>query len=148
MVPVFIVIFSSTPMTEIFFKVIGIPRGKARPRFNSRTGRVYTPATTIEAENSIYAQAYPFRPNQPLVGPLMVILDAFFPIPMSWSIKKKQMAEQAALRPTGKPDLDNCIKILDALNGVFWKDDAQIVDIRGTKWYSAIPRIEIKIETI
>ncbi len=33
----------------------------------------------------------------------------------------------APAAPTGKPDLDNLLKILDALNGLAFEDDAQIV---------------------
>lgn len=31
--------------------------------------------------------------------------------------------------PTGKPDVDNLLKVLDALNGWAWDDDAQIVRV-------------------
>lgn len=50
-------------------------------------------------------------------------------------------------RPIVKPDVDNYIKAtLDALNGVIWKDDAQIVTLKAAKYYSDHPRIEMKVE--
>ncbi|WP_332834903.1 RusA family crossover junction endodeoxyribonuclease [Clostridium perfringens] len=40
-------------------------------------------------------------------------------------------------KPTKKPDVDNIAKIiLDSLNGVAYKDDSQIVDIRIIKKYT------------
>ena len=39
-----------------------------------------------------------------------------------------------------KPDTDNCIKfVLDALNGVAWHDDYQVVQINATKCYDSLP---------
>lgn len=40
------------------------------------------------------------------------------------------------IRPTVKPDCDNVSKIiLDALNGVAFKDDSQVVGLWVEKWY-------------
>jgi Holliday junction resolvase RusA-like endonuclease len=37
---------------------------------------------------------------------------------------------------TKKPDVDNCVKsVLDALNGIVWEDDAQIVSLLARKEY-------------
>jgi hypothetical protein len=51
--------------------------------------------------------------------------------------------------PTCRPDWDNFAKsICDALNGMFWKDDSQIVDCRVSKrydWVNRRGRIEIQI---
>jgi Holliday junction resolvase RusA-like endonuclease len=61
------------------------------------------------------------------------------PVAPSWSRKKRQAALAGALHPTGKPDLDNCVKLLmDALNGILWRDDAQVTDIAVIKRYAEI----------
>lgn len=53
------------------------------------------------------------------------------------------------IRPTKKPDWDNIGKIVtDALNGVAYHDDAQIVDAQVRKFYSKDPRVEIIIQDI
>ena len=45
-----------------------------------------------------------------------------------------------------KPDLDNLVKfLLDAGNGIVWKDDSEIVEIHAEKFYSSYPRTEIVI---
>ena len=52
-------------------------------------------------------------------------------------------------KPTKKPDLDNVIKaVLDALNGVAYKDDSRIVRIEARKEYSDSPRLEIHIKDV
>jgi Holliday junction resolvase RusA-like endonuclease len=48
--------------------------------------------------------------------------------------------------PNVKPDLDNVVKaVLDALNGVVYLDDAQVVNLVATKRYATEPRVEVYI---
>lgn len=48
-----------------------------------------------------------------------------------------ELAAQGWLRCTVRPDLDNLVKlVLDALNGVAYADDSQIVRIHAFKKYS------------
>ena len=74
--------------------------------------------------------------------PLRVIFDFFLPIPKSTAKK----ARENMLFVSKKPDLSNLIKYIeDALNGILWKDDSLIVDIRSRKFYSDSPYTLIKI---
>lgn len=53
------------------------------------------------------------------------------------------------IRPTKKPDMDNIIKIIaDALNGIAYYDDSQIVDTAVRKFYSDEPRVVVKISEV
>ena len=48
--------------------------------------------------------------------------------------------------PSRKPDIDNVMKIvLDALNGVAYKDDSRVVRVEAQKIYGDIPRLEIRM---
>ena len=48
--------------------------------------------------------------------------------------------------PIVRPDLSNLAKGFDdAMTGILWKDDAQIVDARVEKRYSAEPRTEVRV---
>ena len=121
------------------FTIPGKPVAKGRPRVASIGGhaRAYTPAKTAAAEQSFLALALPYRPAEPLDGPIAVRIVLALPVPASWSKRKRTAAAEGDLLPAGRPDLDNYAKlILDALNGVFWRDDAQIVDLRVTKAYA------------
>lgn len=129
------------------FIVYGKPQGKARPRFSRKSGTVYTPKQTAQYEKEI-ANEYKLGggtcfPIDVYVG---VHIRAFFPVPKSWSKKAREMAEMKIIRPTSKPDADNVGKVvLDALNGVAYEDDRQVVKLSIEKFYSEIPFISVEV---
>ncbi|MCM1276703.1 MAG: RusA family crossover junction endodeoxyribonuclease [Lachnospiraceae bacterium] len=129
------------------FTVPGKPQGKARPRFNGKTRRTYTPQKTINYEQLVrnsYLALYAGEP--PLDGALKAEITAFFPIPKSVSKSKRDRMLSGEIKPTVKPDADNIIKaILDALNGAAYKDDAAVIKVTAEKRYSDEPRVEVKI---
>ena len=65
-----------------------------------------------------------------------------------WKSKKfKEAALASKERPTKKPDADNIVKaILDALNGLMYKDDSCIVELHCIKYYSDVPRVEVYVD--
>ena len=121
-----------------------IPVPKARPKF-TRTGHAYTPKKTADYESRI-ADYYKFKGGELFEGPIKVILQFQMPVPKSFSKKRKQAIMDGDNRHTSRPDLDNlCKAVLDALNGVAFKDDAQISSIRMIKFYSFYPGVRLKI---
>ena len=121
-----------------------LPIAKGRPRFGK--GRVWTPKRTSAFEKSLGWQAKTaMKGKPPLQGPLMVSMDAHFPIPKSWSKRDRAAALIGTIRPKSRPDLDNCFKCLDALNNIVWLDDAQIVDAEIHKFYSVKPLLHIEV---
>lgn len=49
--------------------------------------------------------------------------------------------------PLKKPDMDNIVKVVaDALNGVAYNDDTQIVLVSAKKAYSAIEGLDVTVE--
>lgn len=138
---------------EIRFTVPGPPTAKQRPKF-SRVGnyvKTYTPEKTVNYENLVgwyYQQA-----AQGFMFPDDAMLDmriiAYFEIPKSVSKKKRQAMLDKEIRPTKKPDVDNCAKsICDAINKIAYHDDASIVDLQVRKFYSEQPRVEVIIRQI
>lgn len=65
----------------------------------------------------------------------MVVIEAVFSIPKSWTRAKKAEAAAGKLAP-GKPDIDNILKVvLDGLNGIAYEDDKQVTIVRCKKSY-------------
>lgn len=68
-----------------------------------------------------------------------LVISFYLPMPESWSKKKKERMENQPHRV--RPDIDNLIKsLLDAL----LKDDKHIWNVRAWKWWSYLPRIEVR----
>ena len=139
----------------------GEVRGKGRPRFNGQTGRAYTPQQTraYEAELRAAAQQAMRAAGLPVfAGPVRVSVLAEEADPDSWSKWKRDAALIGLVRPTVKPDSDNILKMLDALNPVkrkvsgkkivepvVWSDDSIVVDVYLEKHYSTTPGLTVTV---
>lgn len=139
-------------MDAINFSVPGKPQGKARARtfYNPKTHKMSscTPENTVLYENLIstcYLQAAGeerFKDGDFL----SVRIQAFFEPARSMSKKKREAMLLGELLPAKKPDIDNIVKaVLDALNGVAYRDDTQVVELHVRKQYSEKPRVEVCI---
>lgn len=86
---------------------------------------------------------------EPLSGPIKVAMEIYRPLQKGGSKALIRQKKEGKVRPTVKPDIDNYYKsISDALTGVLWEDDNQIVEIHVVKWYSDNPNVEIEVEEI
>ena len=144
-------------MNTVFFEVIGKIKGKARPRV-TKSGHAYTPDSTVEYEQLVQL-AYKSRCGSVFFGniegsaekqPIEVHIRAMYAIPKSYTKGRRLAAVHNMLLPTKKPDADNIAKIIcDALNGVAYADDAQIVKMRVDKVYtSGAERVAVWISAV
>lgn len=141
-------------MNQVVFTVLGEPSGKGRPRFSGYTGangRAYTPKKTVMYENLVKLeyekQCGEFR--FPDGAMLDMRIMAYYGIANSKSKKMKEKMRAGIVRPTKKPDMDNCLKVIaDSLNNIAYRDDTQIVDCQVRKFFSDEPRVVIKISQI
>lgn len=128
--------------------IFGEPQGKCRPRFTKRGNFVstYTPKETLSYENLVKVEYMEQCGKYYNDKELTCEIYAYFGIPKSTSKRKAKLMQEEEIKPTKKPDVDNIAKIiLDALNGVAYKDDAQVVNLMVRKYYSDRPRIEFDI---
>jgi Holliday junction resolvase RusA-like endonuclease len=125
----------------------GEPCAKQRPRLGK--GFTYTPAKTVNYETLIKELYIIGNYGKQLEGRLEMTVKAYFSIPKSASKKDREDMECKRKQPTKKPDWDNIGKIVsDALNGLAYHDDSQIVRATVEKWYSPTPRVDIYIEEV
>ena len=129
-------------MEKAKFTVYGEPKGKGRPRFNTKTGHAITPKDTVNYEMLVHMeyleQCDEFRfPDDAMLD---MRIKAYYSIPKSASKKKRVAMLTGEIRPTKKPDMDNVVKIQ-----VAYRDDTQIVDCQCRKFYSDRPRVEVTI---
>ena len=127
--------------------VPGTPTPKGRPRLG-RYG-TYTPQKTVDYENLIKQHwNIQYGSAVPLEGPLEARITFIFEVPKSWSKRKKELALERYTPHTSRPDLDNLIKCLDALNGLAFKDDSQISSLTADKCYGASAMMILELEQV
>lgn len=127
------------------FTIPGKPQGKARPRFTGK--HTYTPPKTAAYEELVRS-CYRKQGGGcfPKGAPLYVAISAAFAVPTSDSKRERQAKLRGEMLPTKRPDWDNIGKIVcDALNGVAWHDDAQIVSACVEKIYDTASYVQVEI---
>jgi len=133
----------------MFYIVVpGEPRGKGRPRFARRGNFVstYTPDATAEYEHKIQVCAKEAGAIAEEDCAVVIKLQAGFTIPKSKPKWWKEAVEKGVIPKVSKPDIDNIVKIvLDALNGIAFKDDSQVIAVSCEKFYSVDPMLTIHI---
>ena len=133
----------------VHFEIEITPVAKGRPRYARRGNFVqtYTPTKTREYEDVIRENAkMAMGMSDPLETPLNVYLCFGMPIPSSTPKKALESYLNGSVRHTKKPDLDNLGKaVLDAMNGVVYLDDNQIVRLTIEKKYSKLPFVSVSV---
>ena len=118
------------------------PVAKARARTVIQDGRArtYTPERTATAEAEIRSRVLQYR-------------DAFgrhVPLRMSIVFYIRRPKRTIMEFPTGRPDLTNLEKTVeDAMNGIVYRDDAQIVEKSSRKvWTTGDPCLHIRLTEV
>lgn len=133
------------------FEIEGKIKGKGRPRFSNYGGfvKTYTPADTASYENLIKVQFRIACGKWYSEMPLKMKITAIHGIPKSTSKKDRARMLSGELKPTKKPDADNICKIIcDALNGIAYKDDTQVVELKMQKAYGELEKVIVEIEEL
>lgn len=132
--------------------VAGKPRGKDRPRFHRKSGRVFTTKETIDAEQSIVdvwiANGSPVMGDEPLAISLQIRVIR----PASHYKKNGELSAEGLRNPMPmkqKPDVDNCLKlVMDALNKRAYSDDVRIVQATVRRVWSLEQGMLISIDSV
>ena len=80
--------------------------------------------------------------------PVRVNITAYKGIPKSYTKKRTKAILDGIEQAVSKPDVDNICKIiLDALNGVAYKDDTQVIRLSISKKYTeSTERVEFEVK--
>jgi len=141
-------------MPDISFFVPGIPRPKGswRPITNRHTGRVFLKASETDREwqnlvasesRRAVMQSAKGLSNLPTTASFDLEIIFVFPRPLchfGTGKNAKVMKSTAPARHTKAPDVDKLSRsILDALTGIVYADDSQVVSIKAEKTYEGGP---------
>jgi Holliday junction resolvase RusA-like endonuclease len=128
----------------IFF-IDGIPVPKGRPRATARGAYtiLYTPKATKEYEAHAAEVASKHIPETGMIlGPISISLTFYLKPPKKYT---KKMDTPHVTRP----DVDNLAKaILDGLEGILYKNDAQVTTLYAHKCYGDKPRVGVSVSEL
>lgn len=128
------------------FTIPGEPTGKARPRV-TKWG-THNTEKTILYENLV-KMCYQEQCGGYTEKPLVAVISVYYGIPKSTPKKNIKPMLDGEIRPCKKPDCDNIAKIvMDALNGIAYKDDTQVYLLMVEKFYSEKARVEVEITEV
>lgn len=135
--------YKSAHRRSIEFTAYGIPQPKGSTRAFMRPGMKFPVVTSDNPKTKPWQQAVAEAAQrvagQPLVGPVRLELD--FALVRPKSLPKRVHAH------TKKPDLDKLVRaVKDALKGVLYLDDAQVVALSATKGYGDAPGVRVRVE--
>lgn len=136
-----------------------LPKGTILPR--GRDGKPQRPFVHFHPdgdgerdEKRIAEWAIAFAPPAPIEGPLKLRVVAALLVPASWPDWERRAALAGRILPTSvrnAGDVDNFAKqLMDALtrSGRWWKDDAQVVELRARKVYAEVAGWAVRVEEI
>lgn len=123
-------------MISIMIPIAPVAWGRVK---RGRYGQAYVPAKTRSFERDAGLIIKSKYSGPPLSGALK--LTVTFVLARPKGTKREY--------PSVRPDLDNYEKaILDAGNGILWKDDGQICGVIKWKVYGDSPHITLRVETL
>ena len=139
-------IFSFTvpgvPGTAGSKKYVGHHAGKAILVDSNKKGKEW------RASVQLFARQAGVRP---IAGPVQLCVTFYMPRPANHhkgGDRSKPVKDSAPARPLTKPDCTKMLRAVeDALKGIAWHDDSQVVDQDVSKWYAGAegPRCCAKI---
>lgn len=136
-------------MKDIDFAVYGNPVAQKRHRTVNQGRLKFDPCK--DSKQSFLAQCIQHRPDKPIDFPVRVDISWYIMRPSGhYGCKKgEKYLKLNAPKHCDKYDRDNLDKfVLDALNGIFWKDDKFVCCGFIEKIWSDNPRTHITIQKL
>ncbi len=132
---------------HLSWHVDGPPVPQKRHR-HTHAGRTYDPCK--QAKHLFLQQSRQACPvSQPLTGALHATLEFHFARPKSHVTPKGRLRKSAPVEHLQTPDIDNLIKyVFDALNGVYFMDDKQVIQVTALKRWAPVARTCVSFSSV
>lgn len=143
---------SSGTVSFFTIEIHGNPVGKDRPKFNTKTGRVYTTKQTVLAEREVrQAWREAGQPRLPDAA-LELVVELYVQRPKGHFKQNGELSAEGLRHPiprNKKPDIDNALKlVMDALNSQAYKDDVQIAKVTVMRHWGDWPKTVITVKEL
>lgn len=155
-------LFAEKPSFETSFFVPGeaAPGGSKKAFFHAKTKKIMVVDSCKRNKSwreHVAAVAYDYKPPVPLTGPIIILCDFIMPRPKSHYgtgknhniIKRSILACLNTKYHCKKPDTTKLFRALeDALTGIMWRDDEQVILQIVSKQYGNNPGAQVTIQTV
>lgn len=111
----------------------------------------FTPTATLKAEAQVgwLARQAMGTDGPVLERPVRLTVEVEMQQPLRLTRLERAAIDAGTKLPTKTPDIDNLLKtVLDGLNGVAFRDDAQVCEVRASKRYAVLPQTTVTLEVI
>lgn len=142
-------------MTDLNFYIPGIPKpaGSKKAFRHAKTGKVMLVDAcdgSRDWKTTVSQYALSFRGSSGLMsGPLSLTVEFRMPRPKNHYRANGTLKESSPVWHTNAPDATKLLRAVeDALNGVLWRDDRQIVLQSVSKAYGESPGAHIMISEV
>lgn len=141
-------------MISFFVPGVPVPKGSAKAFYNRKAGKVVTMQTNRDKQTpwaSLIAYSAQEAGCKATDGPVSIFMEFIFARPQNHYGTGRNAGTLKTTAPywhTVTPDLDKLERcVLDALTGVAWHDDKQVVNISSSKGYphTTSPRMGVTI---
>ncbi len=130
----------------INFNELPVPRQSHRTSFRGGGVKTFDPQSKklIELRALTWCQLEDSHVPWPKEVPVCVQIECQFPIPKSWTVARKKDALDGIEHHVHVPDVDNMAKLyMDAIKGIVFEDDAQVIGLMVVKSYREKPAVVI-----
>lgn len=135
----------------VTFTIPGRPRTKnARKAFVvGGKARVVESKRTRKNESDVRVLAAQHAPDKPFSGPVCLKVVFCFVPPKSTPKWKREAMLEARHQHVKRPDIENMVKLVnDALQGVFYHDDSQVMELEAAKEYGEVNQTVVTVREI
>lgn len=137
-----------TKSIHLFIPGNPVPQGRPRACIRGKHASVYEDAKSKDWKKTIavHAQYQLDRLSFDVKGP-RVLIDTAIKLEVEFRLlRPKSVSVKKRPEPITRPDLDNLVKaVKDALTGVLWRDDSQVIELEAKKVYDNPPGVDITV---
>lgn len=122
--------------------IVIVPEAQKQTRFVFRGGHPIAYDPSKKYKELIQWQLRPHAPKEMILGPIDMNIYFYMPIPKGTSKIKQRLMQEGKIYHIKRPDIDNLAYVVtNALKGIVYKDDSQIVNLHLYKRYAEKPKI-------
>lgn len=138
-------------MTELTFTAFGTPQPQGSAKAFVRGNRAYI--TSANAKMKPYrhtlTQVAALTLQQCAIAAPLCARPLAVEVFVVWTLAKPKSTPKRVTMPTKKPDADKLLRaVFDALTGIAYEDDSQVVRVTASKQYGAPESTQITVRAI